>query len=321
MIVVTGAAGFIGSCMITRLNADFFNHIVAVDDFSLLCKLPNLENKKIKLKIERSQFIQWIDNNYKHIECIFHFGARTDTTEFNRAIFDELNVNYSKKIWLAGVQYQIPIIYASSAATYGLGELGYDDNEAIIPNLKPLNPYGESKNEFDIWALEQKEKPMFWAGLKFFNVYGPNEYHKKRMASVIFHTFNQIQETGKCRLFRSHNSQYADGGQLRDFIYVKDLLEVCMFLMYHRKNAGIYNLGTGKARTFLDLAKNVFKNVGKSENIEFFDTPIDIRDTYQYFTEANMSKLISIGYKKEFHSLEDGISDYVSSYLVEKKIY
>ncbi|TAF77568.1 MAG: ADP-glyceromanno-heptose 6-epimerase [Bacteroidetes bacterium] len=321
MIVVTGAAGFIGSCLISRLNADFFNYIVAVDDFSVIGKTPNLENKKIKHKIERSQFIQWLDNNYKHVECIFHIGARTDTTEFDRTIFDELNVNYSKKIWNAGVQYQIPIIYASSAATYGLGELGYDDDESKISQLKPLNPYGDSKNEFDIWALEQKDKPFFWAGLKFFNVYGPNEYHKNRMASVVFHTFNQIQETGKSRLFRSHNPKFSDGGQLRDFIYVKDLLEVCMFLLNYRKNSGIYNLGTGKARTFLDLAQNVFKNTGKTENIEFIDTPIDIRDKYQYFTQANMSKLINIGYNKGFHSLEDGIEDYVKNYLIGKKYY
>jgi ADP-L-glycero-D-manno-heptose 6-epimerase len=319
MIVVTGAAGFIGSCLIERLNTDFFNHIVAVDDFSKLEKASNLEGKKILEKVERSEFIAWLDKNHKHIEFIFHIGARTDTTEFDKAIFDELNVEYSKSIWKACVKYHIPLVYASSAATYGLGELGYDDNEALIPQLKPLNPYGDSKNEFDIWALQQKDKPFFWAGLKFFNVYGPNEYHKGRMASVIFHAFHQIKNTGGMKLFRSHNPKYSDGGQLRDFIYVKDLIEVCMFLMYHRKSSGIYNLGTGKARTFLDLAKNVFKNLNIEENITFIDTPVDIRDKYQYFTEANMNKLHSIGYSKGFHTLEEGIAEYVKEYLAKEK--
>lgn len=320
MIVVTGAAGFIGSCLISRLNADFFNYIIAVDDFSILGKLPNLQNKKIRQKVERTQFFEWLNQNYKHVECIFHIGARTDTTEFDTKIFEELNVNYSKKIWNAAIEYQIPVIYASSAATYGLGENGYEDDETKIQTLKPLNPYGDSKNEFDIWALQQKKKPFFWAGLKFFNVYGPNEYHKSRMASVIFHTFNQINNSGKSKLFKSHNPEFKDGEQLRDFIYVKDVVEVCMFLLNHRKNSGIYNLGTGKARTFLDLAKNVFKNLDKPENIEFIETPIDIRDKYQYFTESKMQKLINIGYKKPFHSLEDGISDYVNNYL-KKTIY
>jgi ADP-L-glycero-D-manno-heptose 6-epimerase len=321
LIVVTGAAGFIGSCLISRLNADFYNHIIAVDDFSKLEKLPNLEGKKIREKVERSQFFAWLEKNHTHIEFIFHIGARTDTTEFDKSIFDELNVNYSKNIWNACVAYQIPLVYASSAATYGLGELGYDDNESLIPQLKPLNPYGDSKNDFDIWALNQKEKPFFWAGLKFFNVYGPNEYHKGRMASVVFHAFHQINQTKGMKLFRSHNPNFKDGEQLRDFIYVKDLLEVIIFLMHHRKNSGIYNLGSGKASTFLDLTKNVFKNLHISENITFVDTPTDIRDKYQYFTEANMEKMIAIGYEKGFHSLADGIADYVNHYLKKEKYY
>lgn len=319
MIVVTGAAGFIGSCLISRLNTDNFNKIIAVDDFSKIDKLPNLEHKKILQKVERSEFFAWLDKNYKHVEFIFHIGARTDTTEFNKAIFDELNIKYTQDMWNACVNYHIPLVYASSAATYGLGEHGYDDNHDIIPKLKPLNPYGDSKNDFDIWALKQDEKPFYWAGLKFFNVYGPNEYHKGRMASVIFHAYNQIKANGKMKLFRSHNPNYTDGGQLRDFVFVKDVVEVCMFLMHHRKDSGIYNLGSGKARTFLDLAKNVFKNLGIQENIEFIDTPVDIRDKYQYFTEANMSKLKSIGYTKPFHTLEEGVEDYVKGYLGRKK--
>jgi ADP-L-glycero-D-manno-heptose 6-epimerase len=319
MIVVTGAAGFIGSYLIARLNDDNFNYITAVDDFSNAEKNKNLEGKKIKQKVHRDDFFEWLDKNYEHIEFIFHIGARTDTTEFDKSIFDRLNVEYSKKIWKACIQYQIPLVYASSGATYGLGEIGYDDDESTIPQLKPLNPYGESKNEFDIWALEQKEKPFFWAGLKFFNVYGPNEYHKGRMASVIFHAFHQIKNTGKMKLFRSHNPNYTDGGQMRDFIYVKDLAEVIMFLMHHRKDSGIYNLGTGKARKFYDLATNTFKALDKPVNIEFIDTPIDIRDKYQYFTEANMSKLIGIGYNKPFHSLEEGVEEYVKEFLLLQK--
>ena len=321
MIVVTGAAGFIGSCLISRLNAANFNAIIAVDDFSRADKNLNLEEKKIQERVPRDQFFTWLDKHNEHVEFIFHIGARTDTTEFNKAIFDELNVNYSKKIWEACCKYQLPLVYASSAATYGLGEHGYVDDENIITKLKPLNPYGDSKNDFDIWAVAQKEKPFFWAGLKFFNVYGPNEFHKARMASVIFHAFHQIRNTGKMKLFKSHVPEYKDGEQIRDFVYVKDVVEVIFFLMNHRKNSGLYNLGTGKARTFKDLAKGTFKALGVAENIEFIDTPVDIRDKYQYFTEADMTKLISIGYNKPFTSLEDGIADYVNQYLINEKYY
>jgi ADP-L-glycero-D-manno-heptose 6-epimerase len=216
------------------------------------------------------------------------------------------------------------LIYASSAATYGLGDLGYDDNHEIVSQLKPLNPYGRSKNDFDIWALQQESTPPFWAGFKFFNVYGPNEYHKGRMASVIWHTYRQIKESGKMKLFRSHRPDFKDGEQSRDFIYVKDVLKVLYFLFKHQNNSGLYNLGTGQARSFLDLASNTFKSMGLEPEISFVDTPADIRDTYQYFTEANMSKLRSIGYAEPFYSLEEGIEDYVKSYLLEglgPKIY
>lgn len=317
MIVVTGAAGFIGSVLIGRLNQDNFNHIIAVDDFSKTEKEPNLVGKKILQKVERNQFAKWLETHGEQVEFIFHIGARTDTTEFDMAIFEELNINYSKMIWQACINYQIPLVYASSAATYGLGELGYKDDEATIPQLKPLNPYGDSKNLFDIWALEQTEKPFFWAGLKFFNVYGPNEYHKGRMASVIFHAYKQIKQTGGMKLFRSHNPNFKDGEQMRDFVYVKDLVEVCIFLMHHRKNSGIYNLGSGKARTFLDLVKNTFAALNLSENISFVDTPADIRDKYQYFTEADMAKLIGIGYTRPFHTLEEGVQDYVANFLAK----
>jgi ADP-L-glycero-D-manno-heptose 6-epimerase len=321
MIVVTGAAGFIGSCLISKLNKEHFNAIIAVDDFSKTEKKTNLLGKKTLQKIERKEFQNWLKTNAKDVELIYHIGARTDTTEFDKHIFEELNLNYSKMLWEICSKENIPFIYASSAATYGLGEFGYEDSHEIVTKLNPLNPYGHSKNDFDIWALNQKEHPPYWAGLKFFNVYGPNEYHKGRMASVIFHTFNQIKLNGEMKLFRSHNPNYSNGGQLRDFIYVKDLIDVCLFLKNNKFQSGIYNLGTGKARTFLDLAENTFLALNKEAKISFIDTPEDIRDKYQYFTEANMNKLISAGFTKKFHSLEEGINDYVKNYLQETNYY
>lgn len=321
MIIVTGAAGFIGSCLIQKLNEELFLDIVAVDDFSNAEKNKNLEGKTISQKVDRNEFFSWLKENHRLVQFIFHIGARTDTTEFDKNIFDELNLNYTKEVWNLCIEYGLPLVYASSAATYGMGELGFEDSHEIIPDLKPLNPYGESKNDFDIWALQQEKQPYFWAGLKFFNVYGPNEYHKARMASVIFHAFNQIKKTGKMKLFRSHNPKYKDGEQIRDFIYVKDVTEVCFFLMNHRKDSGIYNLGTGKARTFLDLVKSTFKAMDLKPEIEFIDTPEDIRDKYQYFTEATMEKLKGIGYSKPFTSLEDGVDDYVKNYLTPHTYY
>ena len=319
MIVVTGAAGFISSCLIAKLNANGFTDLVLVDDFSKTVKRANWEDKKYRTLVERDVFFEWLKRNQQQVEFIFHLGARTDTTEFDTTIFDELNLNYSKKIWQSCVNFNIPLVYASSAATYGAGEFGYEDDDAKINELRPLNPYGESKNEFDKWALLQTEKPLFWAGLKFFNVYGPNEYHKGRMASVIFHAYHQIKNTGSMKLFRSHKKEFADGEQLRDFVYVKDVVEVCYFLMHLRKHSGIYNLGAGKARTFKSLAEQTFKSMNKSLNVEFVDIPADIRDTYQYFTQASMSKLKKIGYSSNFYSLEDGIDDYVQNYLMKSQ--
>lgn len=317
MIVITGAAGFIGSCIVGTLNNKGINNLVLVDDFSQTDKASNLDGKLFVAMIQRNDFDQWMSEFGDEVTCVLHIGARTDTTEFDQSIFDELNVDYSKMVWNHCVNYQIPLVYASSAATYGLGELGYDDNEATMPKLQPLNPYGWSKQYFDMWALEQKQTPPHWYGLKFFNVYGPNEYHKARMASVIFHTFNQVKEQGSMKLFRSHNPNYTDGGQMRDFVYVKDLVSVIEFLMKGTAKSGIYNLGSGKARTFLDLATNTFKALGKEPQISFIDTPADIRDKYQYFTEANMQKLIDQGYDIPFHTLEEGIDDYVKNYLDE----
>ncbi len=321
MIVITGAAGFIGSCLTQYLNELGHKDLILVDNFSKTAKLANWKTKQYVNYIEREHFVAWLEANQANVKFVFHLGARTDTTEQQSQIFDALNVNYSKAVWNACTTYQIPLVYASSAATYGLGELGYDDRHDIIDDLKPLNPYGVSKNDFDKWVIRQTETPPFWAGLKFFNVYGPNEYHKNRMASVIFHTARQIKATGAMKLFKSHKPEFTDGGQMRDFIYVKDLVSVIYFLYEHQKDSGIYNLGTGKARTFYDLAANTFKALGLEPNISFVDTPADIRDTYQYFTEANMEKLKSIGYKKPFYSLEAGIDDYVKLYLKEEHIW
>lgn len=344
MIMVTGAAGFIGSCMVGYLNKKGFNNLIIVDDFGEADKINNYSSKKITHKVERAELFEWLKKNITKVDFIFHLGARTDTTEFDYAIHQELNVEYSKKVWQYCIEKNIPLVYASSAATYGSGELGYTDSHEIVSQLKPLNPYGVSKNEFDKWALKQKKAPPFWAGLKFFNVYGPNEYHKARMASVIFHSFNQIQEKEKVRLFRSHRPDFKDGEQLRDFIYVDDVLKVCYWFFEEVESqkskvrsqmsdgrgqtsdlrpptSGLYNLGTGKARSFNDLVKAIFTALDKKLNIEYFDTPLDIRDKYQYFTEADMHKLREAGYKDEFYSLEKGVESYVNNFLVGHQYY
>lgn len=321
MIVVTGALGFIGSCLVSKLNQEGFNQIVAVDAFHALEKIPNLQNKNLLERVERGEFFNWLDQNKDRVEFIFHLGARTDTAEFNIDLLNELNTEYSKRIWQKCIDNQIPLVYASSAATYGDGSLGYKDDHDIISKLKPLNPYGVSKNEFDKWVLQQEETPFFWAGLKFFNVYGPNEYHKNRMASVVWHAFRQIQKTGGMKLFRSHRQEVRDGEQQRDFVYVKDVVEVMYFLMHHRKDSAIYNLGSGKARTFLDLVKATFRAMDRQEEIDYIDTPIDIRDKYQYYTQADMRKLLAIGYKNPFTTLEEGVEDYVKEYLLDNKFY
>lgn len=317
--ILTGAAGFIGSVLGKELSARGLDNILAVDDFSKTEKAANWESAKYIDLYNRDHFIQWLDKNAADVGFVFHIGARTDTAEFDKNVFDKLNVNYSKDLWRICAHNNIPFIYASSAATYGGGELGYSDNHALIPKFKPLNPYGQSKQEFDCWVLEQKEQPPFWAGLKFFNVYGPNEYHKGRMASVVFHAYNQIKETGSMKLFRSHRDDFADGMQMRDFIYVKDIASIIAFLYENRPQSSIYNAGTGKARTFIDLAEAVFASMDKKPNISFIDIPDDIRDKYQYFTEADISKLRNAGYSKDFFTLEEGIDDYVRNYLKPNK--
>jgi ADP-L-glycero-D-manno-heptose 6-epimerase len=315
MIVVTGAAGFIGSCLVAQLNHAGFTDLLLVDDFSNMDKMKNLQQKKYTELMHRNIFLNWFENNAASIEYIFHIGAKTDTTLFDTKVFDELNVNYSKSIWHICSENNIPMLYASSAATYGAGELGYDDNEKNIPNLQPLNPYGQSKQDFDVWALQQKNHPPQWYGLKFFNVYGPNEFHKARMASVVFHAFYQIKKDGFVKLFKSHRTDFKDGEQLRDFVYVKDLIDVILFLKNEKPSNGIYNLGSGNARTFKDLVTAIFTALQLPVNIEYIDTPLDIRDTYQYYTQANMQKLIAAGYHQSFTNIESGVADYVINYL------
>ena len=327
-LVVTGTAGFIGSVFVQYLNEQGFNQLILVDDFGVEAKRNNWEQKQFLKVIERQAFLEQLPNLDFTIDAIIHLGARTDTTEFDYAVHDELNVKYSKALWLYATEKQIPFIYASSAATYGSGEQGYDDSHTILDQLTPLNPYGVSKNEFDKWAIAQTNQPPVWTGLKFFNVYGPNEGHKGRMASVIFHAFNQIKATGLVKLFKSHRPDFKDGEQLRDFVYVKDVVKVIGWMLHEmfeqhwsKEKNGLYNLGTGQARSFYDLAANTFTAQGLQPNIEFIDMPLDIRDKYQYFTEANMNKLRAAGYTEPFSSLEEGVGDYVSNYLVKKQLY
>ena len=315
MIVITGAAGFIGSNLAALLQNTGHQQLVLVDDFGNDLKNRNLKDVSFQTRIHRDEFINWLNDTKNQVDFIFHLGARTNTAEFDRNIFERLNLGYSKSVWDACCRLSIPLIYASSAATYGDGSLGYNDDHHVVRELKPLNPYGESKNDFDKWVLEQPSTPPFWAGLKFFNVYGPNEYHKGRMASVILHAFKQIRETGKMKLFRSHKPEIADGGQSRDFVYVKDVVSVIQWMVNNRPSSGLYNLGTGKARSFMDLTLATFNALEIEPVVEFIDTPADIRDKYQYFTEARMTKLLDTGYKKAFFTLENGVKDYVRNYL------
>jgi ADP-L-glycero-D-manno-heptose 6-epimerase len=315
MILLTGAAGFIGSALAAYLNEQGLTDLVLVDDFSASAKRPNWLQKRYRYLVERHHLWDWLRVYARDLTAIFHLGARTDTFLQDEKIFHELNLTYSQKLWTLAAEYGIPFFYASSAATYGDGSQGFSDDERILPLLKPLNPYARSKHAFDLWAVSQPHKPPRWAGFKFFNVYGPNEYHKGPMSSVAYRGFLQILQENELRLFRSYKPEYADGEQKRDFIYVRDVVEVLYFFLTNPIPSGIYNLGTGRAETFLALGEALFRALGKSPRIRFIDMPEAIRENYQYFTEADIRKLRQAGYTKPFHSVSEGVEAYVRGYL------
>jgi len=313
-LLVTGAAGFIGSRFVESSRARGGSEIISVDATAHFAERP--EHAKIDFGkiVDRDALFDWLRNKKPAISAVVHLGAITDTTATDELALQKQNVEYSQKLWNYCAENGVPLIYASSAATYGAGERGYADDEGIIPLLKPLNPYGESKRAFDEWALAEEKRgnaPPAWSGWKFFNVYGYGEAHKGRMASVVLHAYNQLKSNGVIKLFRSHREGIADGHQARDFVDVQDVVDVLRFAIDKPARRGIRNLGTGKARTFLDLARAVCKAAGRDEAISFIDTPPAIRDQYQYFTEARMERLRGLGYDKEFRSLEDGVTAYV----------
>lgn len=321
MIVITGAAGFIGSYLVGKLNKAGYTDLILVDKIDDRLKEVNLAHKNYRKFIDRDNFFKWLITNSHEVEFIFHLGARTDTLGQEPQLYQQLNLIYSQRLWNICSEIQVPLVYASSAATYGNGEWGFSDDHLNISHLRPLNLYGWSKHDFDVWALKQFRTPPFWAGLKFFNVYGPNEYHKGQMASVVLHAFQTIKETGKMKLFRSHHKDYKDGEQSRDFVFVEDIADVMLFFMENQKNRGIYNVGTGKARSFMDLTNSVFKSMNVKPDISFIDTPIDLRGRYQYFTEAEIHKLRNIGYTRPFTELETGVEQYVGEFLMAEACY
>lgn len=312
-LLVTGAAGFIGARFVEACQKKTYS-VISVDNPSYFSSRAEHRNIQFGKIIDRSTLFDWLKEERPSLDGIVHLGACTDTTEMDEQYLTRMNLEYSQSVWTYASQNQIPLVYASSAATYGDGSLGYDDAESLISDLKPLNPYGESKRLFDLWALGQEKegvKPPTWSAFKFFNVYGFGERHKEKMASVVLHAFDQICNTGKVRLFKSHRSDIAHGYQKRDFIFVEDVVDVLFYALEKPIRRGIYNLGTGHARSFLDLVRPVFSTLQKPTTIEFMDTPLAIRDRYQYFTEAKMDRLRTEGYTKSFTSLEAGVSKYV----------
>lgn len=315
-IIITGGAGFIGSCIVRMLNDMGREDIVIVDNIASTEKWKNLRNKKYLQYYNRADFLAELPKLAGEVEYVIHMGACSSTTELDFDYLNGNNFNYTKTLWNFCARNHTRFIYASSAATYGSGEFGFDDRDDIC-RLMPLNGYGYSKQMFDLWAQKQTYVPPQHVGFKFFNVYGPNEYFKGSMSSVILHGFRSVQETGKIKLFKSYRQGYEDGGQLRDFVYAKDICKVIRFMMEHPEVSGLFNLGTGKARTFHDLGCAVFRALGQEPNIEFVEMPETLRAKYQYFTEANMDKLVAAGYCEPFYSLEDGVKDYVQNYLAE----
>lgn len=302
MIVVTGAGGFIGSRLIGKLNENRFFQLVAVDHFDKPHKLENLAQYQIAAHVSRDDFFEWLDQNHEEVEFIFHLGARTNTKETDVSLLNTLNTQYSQRIWNGCIRYQIPLIYASSAATYGHGEHGFGDDLITIQQLQPLNAYAQSKHQMDLWALAQPQKPFFWAGLKFFNVYGPSELHKGKMASMPFQLWQQIVEKGKVRLFKSNSPELAHGAQSRDFISVDEVCNALYWFMHHRRNSGIYNIGSGHATTFNSLVATLFAQAGLPEAIEYFDMPAALYQSYQSHTQADLQKISSIGFPMELIS-------------------
>jgi ADP-L-glycero-D-manno-heptose 6-epimerase len=310
VVLITGAAGFIGARFVESCRKRNLS-VVSADELSFFNSRPEHRGLDFGEKVDRRHLLEWLRRETPVLSQIVHLGARTDTTEMDRALLKEANLDFSKDLWNYAADARVPFVYASSAATYGDGSSGYDDEEALIPGLKPLNPYGDSKQEFDLWALAEEQRahaPPAWSGFKFFNVYGFGERHKGKMASVVLHAYDQILERGRVRLFKSHKAGIKDGHQKRDFIYVGDVIEVLHFACRKPVARGIFNLGTGEARTFLDLARAVFHELKKPEQIDFIDTPAEIRERYQYFTQAKMDRLRSEGYRAPFTPLERGIS-------------
>lgn len=316
MIIVTGGAGFIGSCVVRSLNEAGRSDIVIVDNISETDKWMNMRNKKYIKYVHKSKFLEELPT-YKNVEAIVHMGAQSSTTERDFDYLWENNFEYTKALWNYCAEKHISFIYASSAATYGDGSLGFNDR-MDIDQLLPLNGYGYSKQLFDQWVKHQaKTFPAQYCGLKFFNVYGPNEYFKGSMASMVFHGFNQIKETGKVKLFKSCNPNYKDGGQLRDFVYVKDICKVIMWLLVNKHVSGLFNVGTGRAQSFAELAEATFHALDLEPNIEYIDMPEKLRGKYQYYTKAEMSRLYDAGYPFEFMDVEKGVRDYVQSHLAQ----
>ena len=322
MIIVTGGAGFIGSCIVRTLNDRGIKDIVVVDNIASTDKWMNLRNKSYIDYINRAEFLARLDEFSGEVSHIIHMGACSATTERDFDFLYKNNFEYTKTLWKFCAENDAGFIYASSAATYGDGSNGFDD-KADIKRLRPLNGYGYSKQLFDLWAENELESgnksPKQHAGFKFFNVYGPNEYFKGSMASVIFHTFNDVLKTGEKGLFKSYKDEYKDGGQLRDFVYVKDLCKVISFVIDNPQVSGLFNLGTGKARSFYDLAVATFTAMGKEPKIKFIDMPEMLREKYQYYTQAEMAKLREAGYTEPFYTLEEGAADYVQNYLMRDR--
>lgn len=320
MIVITGGAGFIGSCFLKKLNQEGYTNIIVVDRLGNGDKWKNLRNKKFQNFCNKDVFIKKLSDGYydNSLDAIIHFGACSSTTERNADYLFENNLNYSIKLAEFAERFGTKFIYASSAATYGSGSNGYSDYN--FDNLIPLNAYGLTKHLFDQWVISTKLDKKF-TGLKFFNVFGPNEYHKNNMASMIFKAYNQIKEKGKVKLFKSNSDKYADGEQKRDFIYVKDINDI-VFKMFQKDNfSGIYNIGTGKAHSWNELIYAVFKALNKIPQIEYIDIPENISKQYQNFTQSEMSKLSDTNLNFEFSSLEDAVYDYVNNHLEKENPY